>query len=168
MTSYAWEAKFANGSLDPNFAHDRDPRQFRTGAFAADDQGVGMFYWANSAHELVTVIKHVEPFAGELEEKEAARFRQAVDSLLDGVNESDQLLTDGSREQLNSLLQGLEVRWWGTFDELVGSGTEFARELRDVFRSGEDDEGVDDGDLERPIPSERLADFVEFLAAYGY
>jgi hypothetical protein len=126
-----------------------------------------MFYWASSAHELITIVKHLEPLVAELEEDEAARFRKAIDSLLNGLKESDQLLDD-NREQLNSLLQGSEVRWWGTFDELVGGDTEFARGLRDLFWSGEDDEGVDDGDLERPIPSEQLADFAEFLAGYGY
>ena len=60
------------------------------------------------------------------------------------------LSTDGNREQLNSLLQGSEVQWWGTFDALVGGSTEFARAVRDAFWSNEDDEGFDDGDSERP------------------
>jgi hypothetical protein len=109
MTAYSWEAELANGSLDFNFAHARDPRQYRVGGFAADDQSVGMFYWASGARELVTTIKHVEPFAAELEDREAACFQKAIDVLLNGVKESDQLLTDSNRKQLNTLLQDAGV-----------------------------------------------------------
>jgi hypothetical protein len=114
------------------------------------------------------LIKHVEPIAAELEDDEAAQFHRTIANLLDGVKEPDKLCTDGNREQLNSLLQGSEVQWWGTFDELVGGSTEFARAVRDAFWSNEDDEGFDDGDSERPIRAARLADFVEFLAGYGF
>jgi hypothetical protein len=68
----------------------------------------------------------------------------------EGVKEPDKLRTDGAHEQLYSLLQGSELQWWGTFDELVGGSTEFARAVRDAFWSNEDDEGFDDGDPERP------------------
>jgi hypothetical protein len=42
----------------------------------------------------------VEPIAAELEDDEAAHFRRAIASLLDGVKEPDKLCTDGNREQL--------------------------------------------------------------------
>lgn len=77
-------------------------------------------------------------------------------------------LSETLREKVNTAARGaFAIDWWGTFEELRGAGSEWARDLREKFRemSSEDSSGRPSADV---IQDAELDDFVEFVQSYGH
>jgi hypothetical protein len=71
-------------------------------------------------------------------------------------------------EVLNAELAGLlQVRFWGSRDELLAGDSEFAKQIRVWFRRGADD--FDDEPIsDAPITPEERDAFIEQLPSYGW
>jgi hypothetical protein len=157
--------------VQPDEAHERDPRVHPFGIFSADDMGIGMFQWYRDGREALQsyvrcdLLEHW--LAGSDEESRAA-------SAVLARAEAEGLALSDVIEPLNEACGGeSNIRWAGSFTELTAGNSEFVRDIRSAWwgerleARAEDDEATEE-ELERPIPADAIEEFVEFLARYGY
>lgn len=142
-------------------ANAADPREHPHGFFSRDDMsgGTSMFHWYASRAARLESIATDLPLLMDEDDPEVTAAIQSLAA--DQAQDSDgPLLTS-----LQAQLQGLqEMIWIGTFDELRSSTAEWPREVRSEFRSQEEE----DADApDRPVASDELGAFVDFLREFG-
>ena len=142
-------------------ANSADPRKHPHGFLSRDDMsgGVSMFHWyASRAARLESIATDLPLLMDEDDPELTTAIRNLA---ADQAHDSDgKLLTS-----LHAQLQGLqEMIWIGTFDELRSSTAEWPREVRSEFRSQEEE---DADAMDRPVASDELGAFVDFLQEFG-
>jgi len=125
---YVWENMDYGkaGSL----VHERDPRKFSWGYFASDtlpQSGIGLFCWFESPAELIAFIANIE--AQVLTDKEKVK---EIKKVLKRIKLNGGLTTD-LRKQINSELNDIEIKWWGTFSDLCSGKNKFSREMLNAY-----------------------------------
>jgi hypothetical protein len=131
--------------------------------------GMGGFTWFRSHDEAARCFVEVAlkqqwlPLA-ELEGDTALLAK--IESLLSAPFQGD-ADRKPKLDALNAELSGLvQVRFWGSLDELLAGDSAFAKEIRAWFRGPYDDEGdvADDS----PIGAEERQEFIDELRNYGW
>jgi len=149
-------------------AANRDPRIFPIGhissAGSGSDTFTAMFAWFASIEELAQFLHDIEPMIYDLGPGEGLEeFQESVAPVLQSIRKEG--LTDELLDAFNDAANpDTYVRWWGTFVDLCSSNAEYCRELRVDFRSDNDEDDHQD----RPIASDEIDEFIEFLKEYGH
>jgi hypothetical protein len=151
-------------------AHRLDPRQSPHGFFSCTDQpwGIGMFHWFDSTEQMVHALTNVLP-AALMEPAEAQIVDELVAKLSAIVEKhpSDARVDEACVSELRAALRGIQdISWVGTFELLCCSDAEFARRVRADFRASQAPEaGMEP---ERPIDTNEVDMFADFIGGYGY
>lgn len=138
-------------------ASERDPRTapfgiFTGGSFVLDSCRV--FCWFKTINELSDYLYEDMAVVYDFDEEDKKIYQEKVRHVVEKIRE--QGLSQELREAFNLLVRDdFVVDWWGNFDELVKSETEFAQDIREGF--------LDESEKNRPIKDDELDDFIEHL-----
>ena len=152
-------------------ANSVEPTENSWGFFAYDDApggiggGSGMFCWFESRDKMCDFIERYPLLfqsSYEPEDDDKARIddiersvRAAIEEFRRNADKCEKVLED-----INRKLRRIEqIKWWGSFSELLSGDHWFAKELRSH---------VMEGDGSSALPEEQREEFVEFLQGYGY
>lgn len=152
-------------------ANSVEPSETSWGFFAYDDApggiggGSGMFGWFESRDKMCDFIEGYPLLfqsSYEPEDDDKARIddiergvKAAINGFRGNPEKGEKVLED-----INRKLRRMEqIKWWGSFSELLSGDHWFAKELRGHLLQN-------DGSV--PMPEERREEFIEFLQSYGY
>ncbi len=152
-------------------ANSMEPMDSSWGFFAYDDApggiggGSGMFCWFESREKMCDFIERYPLLlqsSYEPEDDDKARIEEielsvkaSIKEFRSSADKSEQVLED-----LNCKLRRIEqIKWWGSFSDLLSGDHWFAKELRSR---------VMEGDGSSALPSELREEFIELLQGYGY
>ena len=150
-------------------AAQRDPRKFKYGVYAGDSWtgGAYTFSWFTDVRGLVHFLTDLAPglyIDPKDEPEDYVACRDQLRELLEGVDtiaKFDEVLIDS----LNEAMDDQSIIWIGTFQDLCKGKSQWCRELRQEFRTLEDDEDGDPSD--GPIKTSEVDAFVDMLEGYG-
>ncbi|MCS6885209.1 MAG: hypothetical protein RMM17_12335 [Acidobacteriota bacterium] len=120
--------------------HQHRPKQGDWGFYAYDDSSAGYrtgaFMWFESKPELLLYLGTYEAlFAGETDPIVVRTAELLVEKFASGSVSKEEFLKD-----YNLLMSGIsQVRWLGSFDQLISGDEEFAVHLRSLVLLGEPD-----------------------------
>jgi hypothetical protein len=156
-----------------NEAHDRQPGAADWGFFSHGDGpavcggGVGAFCWfkdREATHAHIRDYFSWWPMVIDDGNPDKEHIGREVCALYEDTS----LTADDAAlvEAINAVMSGeFQIAWCGSFAELVGSVDEFAASVRSTFWEAYGDEEDDGSD--RPIPEEKMNDFLKFVRDYG-
>ena len=152
-------------------ANSAEPVESSWGFFAYDDApggvggGSGMFCWFESRDKMCDFIERYPLLfqsSYEAEDDDKARIEDIELCVKAAVKEfrSSPDKTAEALEAINGKLRRIEqIKWWGSFSDLLSGDHWFAKELRS---------NLFENDGNTAVPKERREEFIEFLQGYGY
>lgn len=140
---------------------EREPTSYSWGFFAYDDApvatggGAGNFSWFDSKDELVEFLKKFPLLAHSSGSADNELFEKAR-SCVEKVKPEN--FEQHNVDELNKIIVGVEqIQWFGQFNDLLSSETEFAAGLRKFFAGSTN-----------KLPKSQIPEFSEFLRNWGH
>lgn len=163
------EQAIADAQIEAQKAAERMPNNDTWGFFSFGDGppaaggGVGGFLWFDDRAGMLDFIRrHLTYFSPGPTKSDPQTVNAAVVSLVREF-ESGNVGEMGTLSRLNAALKGYsQIKWWGTFGQLLTDRADFPKRVRLQFRSIDADEG-DSG----PVTEAEIREFLEFLTEYG-
>lgn len=148
-------------------AMDNDPREFPFGMLLRGDGGYGRFLWYDTEEFLLAAIeRNVFALFPDDGEEEDAQISAALKAIIDSVS-SQPKIGEELRKKIDEYLSNVSLcmGWMGTFKQVCEGGGELESEVRQQFREHmvDDLEDMSDDELKRPITTEEMSEFVEFI-----
>jgi hypothetical protein len=159
---YDWQSSGEMADRIP----ERDPAMFPWGCYSKEKQDtyVGLFFWFESLHEMLTFIAEIEPatcLGCEEDDPEAEEMTRMLVDIRERRLPLRRVSLADLKGDLESVLgEYLSFHWIGRFADLCEGRGEFASDVAGQFL------GDDGDDASSPAVSpERRSDFIEFLRA---
>jgi hypothetical protein len=149
----------------PKFAEeviDRNPQVFPYGFFASD-MYLGFISWFKNIDEMMEFLLKTEPIIWDYEGEELENYSKAISKIAKKVKSIG--LNEESRISINELVSNdFEIPWWGTFNNLLKSESEFTKNIREEFL--EEVLDTEDKILNNNIPEESIESFIVWLKTF--
>lgn len=144
-----------------------DTKEFPFGMFLRDDGGYGRFLWYDTEESLLAAVeRNVFALFPDDGEEEDAQISAALKAIIDGVS-SQPKIGEELRKKVDEYLGNVSLcmGWIGTFKQVCEGSGELESEVRQQFREHiiDDFEDMSDDELTRPITTEEMSEFVEFI-----
>lgn len=124
----------------------------------------GGFHWFTKRSTFEEYARHIGYFFPSRNPAENEERWHAINGVVNRWA-NGQISLPAARIELNRFLKGvLVVEWWGMLGELMESDTPFPAEIRAAYWS--ELNGTDVEDDSRPIPTESLEKFSEWVFSY--
>ena len=126
------------------------------------------FFWVADAAELASFLRHGLPclYGMTDDDSDVGQLHAADDGLNRAEDRADGVTPVEVMAAFGAAYEGYcSFDWAGTWEELCSSDDEFAAATREQFYEERDDDAGED--LTRPISSEDLPDFQDYISHWG-